>query len=144
VGELLERVGLSTEHGQRFPHEFSGGQRQRIGIARALALRPKLIFADEPVSALDVTIRAQIVDLLAELQEELELTYVFVAHDIGVVRHVSDRIAVMHDGRIVEQGPADRVCERPSDSYTKTLLSAVPIPDPREARARRAAADRGR
>ncbi len=137
VLELLERVGLSAEHYDRFPHEFSGGQRQRVGIARALALRPKLIFADEPVSALDVSIRAQIVNLLDELQAELGLTYVFVAHDIGIVRHVSDRIAVMHDGKIVEQGPADRVCERPEDPYTKTLLAAVPIPDPREARARR-------
>jgi peptide/nickel transport system ATP-binding protein len=138
VGELLARVGLAPEHYDRFPHEFSGGQRQRIGIARALALRPKLIVADEPVSALDVSIRAQILDLLAELQEELGLAYVFVAHDIGVVRHVSDRIAVMHEGRIVEQGLADRVCERPADPYTKSLLAAVPIPDPRESRARRA------
>jgi peptide/nickel transport system ATP-binding protein len=138
VRELLERVGLSPAHYDRYPHEFSGGQRQRIGIARALALRPKLIVADEPVSALDVSIRAQILDLLAELQDDFGLTYVFVAHDIGVVRHVSDRIAVMHEGKIVEQGPADKVCERPSDPYTKTLLAAVPVPDPREARARRA------
>ncbi len=138
VQELLERVGLSPEHYNRYPHEFSGGQRQRVGIARALSLRPKLIIADEPVSALDVSIRAQILDLLSDLQEEFGLTYVFVAHDIGVVRHVSDRIAVMHDGKIVEQGPADQVCERPSDAYTKTLLAAVPIPDPRESRARRA------
>jgi peptide/nickel transport system ATP-binding protein len=137
VQELLERVGLSPEHYQRYPHEFSGGQRQRIGIARALALRPKLIVADEPVSALDVSIRAQILELLAELQDEFGLTYLFVAHDIGVVRHISDRIAVMHDGKIVEQGPADRVCERPVDPYTKTLLTAVPVPDPRESRARR-------
>jgi peptide/nickel transport system ATP-binding protein len=134
--ELLERVGLSPEHYDRFPHEFSGGQRQRIGIARALAPRPRLIFADEPVSALDVSIRAQIVNLLADLQDELGLTYVFVAHDIGVVRHVSDRIAVMHEGRIVELGEADRVCERPSDPYTKALLAAVPVPDPRESRQR--------
>jgi len=138
VQELLEKVGLSPEHYDRYPHEFSGGQRQRVGIARALALRPKLIVADEPVSALDVSIRAQILTLLSDLQEELGLTYVFVAHDIGVVRHVSDRIAVMHDGKIVEQGPADQVCERPSDPYTKTLLAAVPVPDPRESRARRA------
>jgi oligopeptide transport system ATP-binding protein len=138
VQELLERVGLSPEHYDRFPHEFSGGQRQRVGIARALALRPKLIVADEPVSALDVSIRAQIVNLLADLQDEFGLTYLFVAHDIGVVRHVSDRIAVMHEGRIVEQGPADRVCERPSDPYTQALLAAVPVPDPRESRARRA------
>jgi oligopeptide transport system ATP-binding protein len=142
VQELLERVGLSPEHYDRFPHEFSGGQRQRIGIARALALRPALIVADEPVSALDVSIRAQIVNLLDDLQDELGLTYLFVAHDIGVVRHVSDRIAVMHEGRIVEEGEADRVCERPSDPYTKTLLGAVPIPDPRESRERRSAARR--
>ncbi len=138
VLELLERVGLSPAHYQRYPHEFSGGQRQRIGIARALALRPKLIVADEPVSALDVSIRAQILELLADLQDDFGLTYVFVAHDIGVVRHISDRIAVMHEGKIVEQGPADTVCERPSDPYTKTLLAAVPVPDPRESRARRA------
>jgi oligopeptide transport system ATP-binding protein len=137
VRELLDRVGLSPEHYDRFPHEFSGGQRQRIGIARALALRPKLILADEPVSALDVSIRAQIVNLLDDLQDELGLTYVFVAHDIGIVRHVSDRIAVMHNGKIVEEGPADRVCEQPRDPYTKSLLAAVPVPDPREARARR-------
>jgi oligopeptide transport system ATP-binding protein len=137
VQELLERVGLSPEHYDRFPHEFSGGQRQRIGIARALALRPKLIIADEPVSALDVSIRAQIVNLLADLQDELGLTYVFVAHDIGIVRHVSDRIAVMHKGKIVEEGTADQVCERPRDAYTKRLLAAVPIPDPRQARVRR-------
>jgi oligopeptide transport system ATP-binding protein len=137
VQGLLERVGLAPEHYNRFPHEFSGGQRQRIGIARAIALRPKLIVADEPVSALDVSIRAQIVNLLADLQQELGLTYVFVAHDIGIVRHVSDRIAVMHEGKIVEEGPADHVCEQPRHAYTKQLLAAVPIPDPREARARR-------
>jgi oligopeptide transport system ATP-binding protein len=137
VRELLDRVGLSAEHFDRFPHEFSGGQRQRVGIARALALQPQLIFADEPVSALDVSIRAQIVNLLGDLQDEFGLTYVFVAHDIGVVRHVADRIAVMHGGRIVEEGSADRVCEQPRDPYTKALLAAVPIPDPREARARR-------
>ncbi len=137
VQELLERVGLSPEHYDRYPHEFSGGQRQRIGIARALAPNPKLIVADEPVSALDVSIRAQIVNLLADLQEDLGLTYVFVAHDIGVVRHISDRIAVMYEGKIVEEGPVDQVCERPSDAYTKKLLAAVPIPDPHEARARR-------
>ena len=137
VQELLERVGLATEHYNRFPHEFSGGQRQRIGIARALALRPKLVIADEPVSALDVSIQAQIVNLLDDLQDEFGLTYLFVAHDIGVVRHISDRIAVMHNGKIVEQGTADQVCERPADDYTKKLLAAVPIPDPRESRARR-------
>jgi oligopeptide transport system ATP-binding protein len=139
VDELLERVGLATEHHDRYPHEFSGGQRQRIGIARALALQPKLIVADEPVSALDVSIQAQIVNLLQDLQDELGFTYVFVAHDIGLVRHVSDRIAVMNKGKIVEEGTADQVCESPRDPYTKTLLSAVPIPDPREARARRSA-----
>ncbi|HEX6688256.1 MAG TPA: ABC transporter ATP-binding protein [Solirubrobacterales bacterium] len=137
VQKLLDRVGLSPAHYDRYPHEFSGGQRQRVGIARALALQPKLIVADEPVSALDVSIRAQITDLLEDLQEELGLTYVFVAHDIGVVRHVSDRIAVMHNGKIVEQGPADQVCEQPSDPYTRALLAAVPVPDPRETRARR-------
>jgi peptide/nickel transport system ATP-binding protein len=139
VLELLERVGLGREHYDRYPHEFSGGQRQRIGIARALALRPKLIVADEPVSALDVSIQAQIVNLLQDLQDELGFSYVFVAHDIGIVRHVSDRIAVMHDGRIVEEGTADQVCDSPRDPYTKTLLAAVPIPDPRQSRARRAA-----
>jgi oligopeptide transport system ATP-binding protein len=138
VQELLERVGLSSEHYNRFPHEFSGGQRQRIGIARAIALKPKLIVADEPVSALDVSIRAQIVNLLDDLQDEFGLTYLFVAHDIGVVRHVSDRIAVMYEGKIVEEGKADQVCEHPTHSYTRTLLAAVPIPDPRESRTRRA------
>jgi oligopeptide transport system ATP-binding protein len=137
VQELLGRVGLSPEHYDRFPHEFSGGQRQRIGIARALASSPKLIVADEPVSALDVSIRAQIVNLLEDLQDELGLAYIFVAHDIGVVRHVADRIAVMYEGKIVEEGPADQVCERPQDPYTRKLLAAVPIPDPRQARARR-------
>jgi oligopeptide transport system ATP-binding protein len=137
VEGLLERVGLSPEHYNRFPHEFSGGQRQRIGIARALALEPKLIFCDEPVSALDVSIQAQIVNLLDDLQDEMGLTYVFVAHDIGVVRHISDRIAVMNHGEIVETGDADQVCDHPRDEYTKKLLSAVPIPDPRESAARR-------
>jgi oligopeptide transport system ATP-binding protein len=137
VTELLERVGLAAEHYDRFPHEFSGGQRQRIGIARALAPEPKLVIADEPVSALDVSIQAQIVNLLDDLQDELGLTYLFVAHDIGVVRHISDRIAVMHEGKIVEAGSADQVCEHPRDEYTKKLLAAVPIADPRESRARR-------
>jgi ABC-type glutathione transport system ATPase component len=143
VKELLERVGLSADHYDRYPHEFSGGQQQRVGIARALAVEPKLIVADEPVSALDVTIQAQILDLLADLQEDFGLSYVFVAHDIGVVRHVSDRIAVMYRGKIVEEGPADRVCERPSHPYTQALLEAVPIPDPREARARRQTIEAG-
>ncbi len=143
VEALLERVGLSPEHYNRFPHEFSGGQRQRIGIARALALGPKLIFCDEPVSALDVSIQAQIVNLLDDLQDELGLTYVFVAHDIGVVRHIADRIAVMNQGKIVETGDADQICEHPRDDYTKKLLAAVPIPDPRESRARRERAAAG-
>jgi oligopeptide transport system ATP-binding protein len=137
VQELLERVGLAGEHFNRYPHEFSGGQRQRIGIARALALKPKLVICDEPVSALDVSIQAQIVNLLDDLQDELGLAYLFVAHDIGVVRHISDRIAVMNEGKIVEQGSADQVCEQPKDDYTKKLLAAVPIPDPKESRERR-------
>jgi len=136
VQELLVRVGLSSEHYNRFPHEFSGGQRQRIGIARAISLKPKLVICDEPVSALDVSIQAQIVNLLDDLQDEFGLAYLFVAHDIGVVRHISDRIAVMNEGKIVEQGSADQVCEHPKDEYTKKLLAAVPVPDPKESRAR--------
>ncbi|MGH2953789.1 MAG: ABC transporter ATP-binding protein [Solirubrobacterales bacterium] len=131
VEQLVERVGLSSEHLNRFPHEFSGGQRQRIGIARALALGPKMIIADEPVSALDVSIQAQIINLLEDLQDEFGLTYVFVAHDLGVVRQVADRIAVMYLGKIVELGPADEVYANPIHPYTLSLLSAVPIPDPR-------------
>jgi peptide/nickel transport system ATP-binding protein len=137
VQELLERVGLHPEHYNRYPHEFSGGQRQRIGIARALSLKPKLIIADEPVSALDVSIQAQIINLLEDLQEEFDLTYMFVAHDLGVVRHVADRIAVMYLGKIVEIGRADDVYNNPIHPYTLSLLSAVPIPDPRANAARR-------
>ncbi len=137
VQDLLETVGLNPEHYNRFPHEFSGGQRQRIGIARALGLRPKLIIADEPVSALDVSIQAQIINLLEDLQEEYGLTVIFVAHDLSVVRHVADRIAVMYLGKIVEIGPAEAVYNTPIHPYTHALLSAVPIPDPRANAARK-------
>jgi oligopeptide transport system ATP-binding protein len=138
VAELLDRVGLAEEHRNRYPHEFSGGQRQRIGIARALALEPKLVLCDEPVSALDVSIQAQIVNLLSDLQRDLGLAYVFVSHDLSVVRHLADRIAVMKDGKLVEVGAAEQVCTEPAHEYTRTLLAATPVPDPEANRARRA------
>jgi oligopeptide transport system ATP-binding protein len=144
VRRLLDVVGFNPNYTNRYPHEFSGGQRQRIGIARALALNPKLIVCDEPVSALDVSIQAQILNLLKDLQRDFGLTYLFIAHDLAVVRTMSDRIAVMNRGKLVEIGPAEEVYAAPKDAYTKALLSAVPVPDPRKMKERRAERVRAR
>lgn len=137
VYDLLETVGLSKEHANRYPHEFSGGQRQRIGIARALAVEPEFIIADEPISALDVSIQAQVVNLLLKLQRERVITFLFIAHDLSMVKYISDRIAVMHFGKIVEIGPSEEIYQNPLHDYTKSLLSAIPQPDPESERSRK-------
>ncbi|UQS85678.1 ABC transporter ATP-binding protein [Apilactobacillus apisilvae] len=136
VEDLLETVGLNKEHANRYPHEFSGGQRQRIGIARALAVKPKFIIADEPISALDVSIQAQVVNLLKDLQKKRKLTYLFIAHDLSMVKYISDRIGVMHYGRMLEIADADELYKNPLHDYTRSLLSAVPVPDPDYERSR--------
>ena len=136
INQLLDEVGLNTEHANRFPHEFSGGQQQRVGIARALAVEPEFIVCDEPISALDVSIQSQVVNMLEDLQAEKRLTYLFIAHDISVVRHISNRIGVMYLGQMVELGESYELCSHPIHPYTQTLLSAVPLPDPVKSRAR--------
>ena len=136
INQLLDEVGLNTEHANRFPHEFSGGQQQRVGIARALAVEPEFIVCDEPISALDVSIQSQVVNMLEDLQAEKHLTYLFIAHDISVVRHISNRIGVMYLGQMVELGESYELCSHPIHPYTQTLLSAVPLPDPVKSRAR--------
>lgn len=136
VYELLETVGLNKEHANRYPHEFSGGQRQRLGIARALAVEPEFIIADEPISALDVSIQAQVVNLMQRLQEEKGITFLFIAHDLSMVKYISDRIGVMYFGKLVELGPSDQIYKHPQHEYTKSLLSAIPLPDPESERTR--------